>query len=430
MNAVFVVVQPGFVPGKSTPQPMDTSESRKKARDEPGQTAADKELQLAKLEEQKLKLQQELLEAQLREVTQKQERIRNLLPEEQKEVFSDLGAPYAKLAERRRQEKQAADASARARESPSASEDDGVGNLWRECVRPGKGGSTSSTAPAEPKDRGAPPPPRCPDCNSFMQIKRNTTRGNHFWGCPGFPHCEGTRPLGYAEAAAFKSGKGVGASSAAAAARDGAGESASSKKEQEQEARMALRRKIYDEACERGELKVSAMAKYNPQKVREQVQCQHPFETLLWGGNAHAAYARCGNCDLENCIYTNRPKKVFMTDQDQEDTDSDDDNGVDDVSGVHLVVMEAGWAMVDTGCRAGVGGDTWHQEMKKELERLGKADQIQVVKKEQIFKFGDGVEKISKQTFIYPVGIDGVESTVRMALVPGGSAPLEAKNGL
>ena len=52
-----------------------------------------------------MKLEQELLEAKLKEVAQKREQVRNLLSDEPSGVSSDLGAPYAKLAERRRLEK-------------------------------------------------------------------------------------------------------------------------------------------------------------------------------------------------------------------------------------------------------------------------------------------------------------------------------------
>jgi hypothetical protein len=86
---------------------MNTEDdSRKKPReDRDKQTAEDKELQLAKLEAEKLQLQRELLEAQLKQIGQRQEQIRTMIP---LDLRSDLSAPFVKLTERRRQEQAAA----------------------------------------------------------------------------------------------------------------------------------------------------------------------------------------------------------------------------------------------------------------------------------------------------------------------------------
>ena len=50
----------------------------------------------------------------------------------------------------------------------------------------------ASTRPAEQ-------PPACPACAKAMVrrvAKRGANAGSEFWGCPGYPACRGTRPVG------------------------------------------------------------------------------------------------------------------------------------------------------------------------------------------------------------------------------------------
>ena len=44
--------------------------------------------------------------------------------------------------------------------------------------------------------------PRCPLCNGLMvkrTVRSGTTVGSSFWGCFGYPRCDGTRPMGMIE---------------------------------------------------------------------------------------------------------------------------------------------------------------------------------------------------------------------------------------
>lgn len=34
---------------------------------------------------------------------------------------------------------------------------------------------------------------KCPLCSSIMVSRVNNGTGQHFWGCPKYPHCKGTR---------------------------------------------------------------------------------------------------------------------------------------------------------------------------------------------------------------------------------------------
>ncbi len=55
---------------------------------------------------------------------------------------------------------------------------------------------------------------------------------------------------------------------------------------------------------------------------------------------------------------------------------------------VHLVTLKAGLVMIDTGCRAAVGGKKYHQDLQKRLEDLGKMFSCE--KQEEYFQFGPG----------------------------------------
>ncbi|MBS0594342.1 MAG: restriction endonuclease [Proteobacteria bacterium] len=57
------------------------------------------------------------------------------------------------------------------------------------------GPAASAPSTAAPGDTA----PSCPICTQAMvrrTAKRGANAGNEFWGCPGYPSCKGTRPIG------------------------------------------------------------------------------------------------------------------------------------------------------------------------------------------------------------------------------------------
>ena len=76
------------------------------------------------------------------------------------------------------------------------------------------------------------------------------------------------------------------------------------------EERDRLRRRLYDDACAGGVLRVSPRAKFDPERLTEQSQCKHKYEDLRWGGNGTSLYAGCRKCGLKSVIlYTEVGRK-------------------------------------------------------------------------------------------------------------------------
>lgn len=66
---------------------------------------------------------------------------------------------------------------------------------------PAEAHATVSTTPAhaERANRSAPlssAVPVCPRCGADMKQRANRNTGHAFWGCPAYPSCRGTRPIG------------------------------------------------------------------------------------------------------------------------------------------------------------------------------------------------------------------------------------------
>ena len=70
---------------------------------------------------------------------------------------------------------------------------------------------------------------------------------------------------------------------------------------------------------------------------------------------------------------------------------------------VHLVTLKAGLVMIDTGCRAAVGGNKYHQDLQKCLEALGEIYFCE--KQEEYFQFGPGDPIRSSRRWRYQVGV-------------------------
>ena len=69
--------------------------------------------------------------------------------------------------------------------------------------------------------------------------------------------------------------------------------------------------------------------------------------------------ASCMECGLKTCILYNK-KDVFTT------------MAEDDVRSDQVVRADRGLVIFDTGCRASVGGKTWHRGLRKQSRTLGK----------------------------------------------------------
>jgi hypothetical protein len=84
---------------------------------------------------------------------------------------------------------------------------------------------------------------------------------------------------------------------------------------------------------------------------------------------------------------------------------------------VHLVDMPAGYAMLDTGCRAPVAGQTWHEALQGELRKLDL--EFTSDTNPEHFRFGDGATVTSRRGWTYPLAVGGQCAAIRIAEVPG-----------
>ena len=252
-------------------------------------------------------------------------------------------------------------------------------------------------------------PPKCPECASYMLIKHNSARTHYFWGCPGFPACRGTRnvPLTVQRALLSQSSTSSGSGSAvpAQAPIPPGPESRATKALKT----AALQRELYERQLENGRLKPSARAQYAPESVDQQRACPHAFESLQWQGNQCAIYAACRTCGLKHVVYVER-RGVHMNHQPSLQEEPP-------VSELHLVDMPPGYVMLDTGCKASVGGDKWHRALQTELVKSGAVFSEEPCT--EYFKFGDGTTVASHRTWVYPLAIAGTVASVRIAEIPG-----------
>jgi hypothetical protein len=120
-------------------------------------------------------------------------------------------------------------------------------------------------------------------------------------------------------------------------------------------------------------------------------------------------YASCTRCDLRTCIQYKK-NKTYTETQD-----------------VHVVELAPGLVMIDTGCRAAVGGRSWHRALQKCLEALGK--EYYSTEQLEYFQFGPGEPIRSTRRWHYQVGIQGVNRWLIMSEVlvecPGLIGPSE-----
>ena len=124
---------------------------------------------------------------------------------------------------------------------------------------------------------------------------------------------------------------------------------------------------------------------------------------MKWGGNSDSMYAGCTVCGLKTCIMYKK-NRAFVTDAEAE------------TNGVHLVELSPGLVMIDTGCRAAVGGRNGHQGLQGRLKELGK--KFYCAKQLEFFQFGPGDPIRSTRRWHYQVGVQGVNRELVMSEVP------------
>ena len=166
-----------------------------------------------------------------------------------------------------------------------------------------------------------------------------------------------------------------------------------------------FRRALFEERVDRkGRLHPSEAAEF---KNEEQRKCPHPWSRLRWSANGQGHFARCRACDLKNCLYWHERHGSFMVKE---------DSGAHD-GGQDFLPKNSILAIGDSGCRTAVGGEQWHVRFQTALRQLGMS--WTEVAEEEWFKFGAGEPEKSVKAYIYPVGIHGVCSYLRMSEVKG-----------
>ena len=156
-----------------------------------------------------------------------------------------------------------------------------------------------------------------------------------------------------------------------------------------------FRRELYNARVDKhGKLKPSEGA---PFPNEEQRHCHHPWGQLKWMANQHGHYARCRVCNLKNVICWHEQHGSYMT----QEQDFLPQNGI--------------LAIGDSGCKTAVGGCQWHKRFQAALRERGYS--WEEVAECETFKFGAGEPIRSTRAYIYPVGLHGVNSFLRMSEV-------------
>ena len=166
-----------------------------------------------------------------------------------------------------------------------------------------------------------------------------------------------------------------------------------------------FRRRLYDERVSKsGKLKPS---EGSPLPNQEQKECPHPWNRLRWSANQHGHFARCRACDLKNvlCWHERHGSEVA---EEQE------------VGQQEYLPRSGTLAIGDSGCKTAVGGIQWHERFQQALKEKGLG--WRTIKEAEVFKFGAGDPVRSEVAHIYPVGIHGFNSFLRMSVVDDDAA--------
>ena len=153
-----------------------------------------------------------------------------------------------------------------------------------------------------------------------------------------------------------------------------------------------FRRALYDERCHKGRLSPSEGA---PLPTDAQRDCPHPWSRLRWSANQHGHFARCRGCDLKNVLCWHERHGSYM---------------------VQDYLPKSGvLAIADSGCKTSVGGSDWHQRFQRALKQRSLS--WMTLEESEVFKFGAGEPITSRRAHIYPIGLHGHNSYLRMSEV-------------
>ena len=178
-----------------------------------------------------------------------------------------------------------------------------------------------------------------------------------------------------------------------------------------------FRRALFEERVGRGgKLKPSEGAAMPNDAQRD---CPHPWNRLRWSANQYGHFARCRACDLKNVLCWNERHGSFVADVGQRDLPVEDARSVPmthEAYEVQEFLPQRGiLAIGDSGCKTAVGGVEWHGRFQEALKQKGM--RWSTVKEAETFKFGAGAPIKSTHACIYPVGLHGENSYLRMSVV-------------
>ena len=80
-----------------------------------------------------------------------------------------------------------------------------------------------------------------------------------------------------------------------------------------------------------------------------------------------------------------------------------------------VVQVPEGIAMIDTGCRAAVGGTSWHKALQSTMLALGRRFRSET---QEDFQFGPGEPIRSSRRSIYDVVVLGRDKVLKISEVP------------
>ena len=165
-----------------------------------------------------------------------------------------------------------------------------------------------------------------------------------------------------------------------------------------------FRRRLYDERVgKNGKLKPS---EGSPLPNQEQKECPHPWNRLRWSANQHGHFARCRACDLKNVLCWHERHGSYVAEEPED--------------GQEYLPRGGTLAIGDSGCKTAVGGVQWHERFQMALKNRGMS--WQTVQESEVFKFGAGDPVRSRTAHIYPVGLHGCNSYLRMSVVADDAA--------
>ena len=166
-----------------------------------------------------------------------------------------------------------------------------------------------------------------------------------------------------------------------------------------------FRRRLYDERVSKsGKLRPS---EGSPLPNQEQKECPHPWNRLRWSANQHGHFARCRACDLKNVLCWHERHGSFVAEEQEEFQQE-------------YLPQSGTLAIGDSGCKTAVGGVQWHERFQRALKEKGLS--WKTIKESEVFKFGAGDPVRSQVAHIYPVGLHGFNSFLRMSVVADDAA--------